>query len=473
MKAFRLLLLVLLLTGVGHRAAQAQRPVQVDLDHAAFAYDASQALLELYLAFEAVTLPYEPADDGYQALLPVNLTLRHSSQKVLAGTPNTPVWQDSLLLRFAMADTSQLAPGQLFVHQLRTSVPPGEYEMNLVVPADAARQRQRLELRHDVLVPDFAQTGLVGLSDITLSSGIQPSDDRQNPFYKNGLLIQPNANQLYGQGLNQLFYYAEAYHTAGAAGDDGQYTLYSYISEANRPQPVGDLQRRVRREARNPDVLVGAFDLGKVPSGAYFLRLVLLNDKNEAVAEQSRKFFVFNPDVARAQVVGYEASFENSPYATMTAEEVDREFGYIGIIASDRERRRFRNIEDLDERRRFLMEFWRQRDPQPATPVNEFRDAFYQRLQYANERYASNREEGWQSERGRVIVKYGVPSSIEPHLYERDTAPYELWVYHGIPGEGQALFVFADRDGFGRFELIHSTVSGERSLPNWQQQIRK
>jgi hypothetical protein len=66
-----------------------------------------------------------------------------------------------------------------------------------------------------------------------------------------------------------------------------------------------------------------------------------------------------------------------------------------------------------------------------------------------------------------------MPSAVEPHLYDRDMEPYELWQYNNIPGEGQAIFVFADRNGFGEFELLHSTVSGEPKLPNWQQELRQ
>lgn len=467
----RLLPVALLLTVAGGVSAQAPLPLQVDLDHAAFAYNEESSLVEFYLAFEAASLGYQADTSGFVAALPINIQLRRSTQATLPGTPEEPVWQDSVLLRFAVPDTAALAPGQQFIHQLRTDVPPGEYELRLSILGDAGQGRRELELRRDVLVPDFSNEDLVGLSDITLASVIQPSDDRDNLFYKNGLLVQPNANQLFGVGLDQLYYYAEAYHADQTAGADGEYTLYAYVSEANRPQPIGTLERRMDREARSPDVLVGSFDLSALPSGAYFLRLALLNDNNESVAEQSRKFFIYNPNVERQAETAFEQSFEMSPYASMTEEQVTNEFERLRLIASEREQRRFRSIQDLDERRRFLMEFWQQRDPQPSTPINEFREEFFQRVQYANDRYSNAREEGWRTDRGRVIVKYGLPSNIEPHLYDRNLAPHEIWQYNNIPGEGQALFIFADRDGFGRFDLIHSTVSGELSLPNWRQEL--
>ncbi|QXD16375.1 GWxTD domain-containing protein [Rhodocaloribacter litoris] len=453
--------------------AQERRPVQVDVDHAAFAYDDRHALMEVYLAFAARDLTYQRAEAGYSARLPVDLALLHSTLPGLPAAPEAPVWQDSLTLQFVVPDTSALLTGQRFVHQLRTAVPPGEYTLRVIIPGDPARQRAELTLQRDVFIPDFSNPGLVGLSDLTLATAIEPSRDRENPFYKNGLVIRPNANQLFGSNLRRLFYYGEVYNLPAVLGDDASYTVLAYIAEANLPQPLPDYQQRTQRPVRHPDVLAGSFDISRLPSGSYFLRIALLNEANEALAEQARKFFVYNPGVERAGPTLVETDFENSQYAAMSEEEVSRAFAHIDLIATEQERRRMKGLRTLEARQRFLMEFWDKRDPNPNTTVNEFKDEFYQRLQYANDRYTSSLAEGWETDRGRILIKYGLPTNIEPHLFDRGVAPHEIWVYNNIPGEGQAQFIFADRNGFGQFELIHSTVAGERRLANWQEELRR
>lgn len=472
MKQMRYIFALFFLLGLWQgAAAQSALPIQVDLDHATFAYDADQSLVEVYMAFGANSLQYTSVEEGFLARLPLDLSVQRSTDATLEGTPEDAVWQDTLTLSFVLPDTTGLLPGQYFVHQLRVPVRPGEYELHVTVPEDPAMGRSRLRLQRDILVPDFSQSQLVGLSDITLATTINQSEERDNPFFKNGLVIRPNANQLYGEGLNRLFYYAEAYNTDAVVEDDEKYTLLAYIAEANRPQPLPGLERRNERDPRSPDVLVGTFNLKSLPSGSYFLRLAVLDDENQALAEQSRKFFIFNPSVQREEPVALEASFETSEYATMSEEEVDKSFEHVAVIATDRDKRRMRSIQDLDERRRFLMDFWRARDPNPTTPVNEFKDEYYSRLQYANERYSSSLTEGWKSDRGRTLIKYGPPAQIEPHLYDRESLPYEIWQYNNIPGEGQAIFIFADRNSFGEFELLHSTVSGEPKMSNWQQEL--
>ena len=467
----RPLFAALLLVFPNSLLAQNELPVNIDVDHASFAYGDNQSLVEFYLAIDAASLEFADGDEGFAARLPVHLEMVTASTAGIEQATEDVVWADTSLLQFAVQDTSEISSGQHFIHQIRAAVRPGEYELRLTVPSSEERGRSEVQLRRDVFVPDYPSDGEAALSDVTLASEIVQLDDRNSPFYKNGLVIRPNANLLYGQGLSRLFYYAEAYGTEAVAGSDGEYTLYTYIAEANRPQPVAGLQKRLQREARAPDVIVGHFDLESLPSGSYFLRLALLNEDNESVVEQSRKFFVDNPGVEREQAPAVEMDFETSPYAGMSEEEVEQALAHIAIIANDTERRRVGGLDDLDAKRRFLMDFWEKRDDSPTTPVNEFKEEFYRRVQYANDRYSSNRRPGWETDRGRTVVKYGFPSQIEPHLYDRDTAPHEIWTYNSIPGEGQAMFVFADLNGFGEFELLHSSVPGERSIPNWEQEL--
>ena len=60
-------------------------PVQVDVDHAAFAYEESNSLVEMYLAFEASTLSYVSTDQGFLASLPVSIQVVRSTQASLAS----------------------------------------------------------------------------------------------------------------------------------------------------------------------------------------------------------------------------------------------------------------------------------------------------------------------------------------------------------------------------------------------------
>ena len=451
-------------------SSTAQQAPQIDIDYASFAYDEQESLVELYMAIEASSLTYEASDSLYTSTIPLELSLHSSSDADLDVSAERVVWEQETDLQFAVTDPSLITEGQVFLRQIRLTVVPGEYELQIAMPLSG---QDPVQASRDVIIPDYDQQESCALSDITLASRITPSEDREDPFYKNGLHIRPNASQLYGEGAARLFYYAEAYNTACAASDTDEYTMLIYVSEANRPTAITGLQKRSKRAVRLTDVLVGTFNLSALVSGTYFLRMVVLDNANESKVEQSRKFFVFNPvaDSALAQPVVARETFETSGYATMPEDEVEQGLEHIQVIATDQELRRIKRVEDLNERRRLLMDFWLVRDPTPNSGVNEFRDEFYNLLMYANERYSVQRVEGWETDRGRVLIKYGRPSAIEQHQYDRGFKPYEIWKYNNISGEGQADFIFADLDGFGDYELVHSTVAGERKLPDWIRRI--
>jgi GWxTD domain-containing protein len=466
-------LLVGLLAGVlsAYAVTAQDLPIQLDVDHASFAHDDSASMLEVYLAFEAKTLPFSYSERGFSVVLPVDISIRRSTDGLLPGSSIEAVWSDSLDLTFVVADTTGLQEGQQFLHQVHAAVSPGAYEVHVAVPAGA--NRQEVTLRRDVVVSDYSDSDVAELSDITLASEVRKASSEDEAFYKNGLVVKPNAKQLFGTGLSQVFFYAEAYNLNTLAPESEQYTLLSYIARANLSGPIENLQRRATRPIRHPDVIVGDFDLSGLPSGSYFLRIAVLNSDNESVVERSRKFFVYNPHIQRVVTQGPETDFETSRYANMAVEEVDKMNAHIRSIATVAEKARMKGIEDLGERRRFLMQFWIIRDPNTNTQVNEFQEEFYRRLQYANDRYTTAFDEGWETDRGVTLLRHGSPSNVEPHLFDRGMRPHEIWQYNDIPGEGQAILVFADRDGYGFFELLHSTVAGERKLPNWKTEIRE
>jgi GWxTD domain-containing protein len=342
--------------------------------------------------------------------------------------------------------------------------------MAIDIPATSGSTPSRVG--RDILVHDYQVSERVRLSDITLATQIERSDDRTSVFYKNGLSVMPNPGLLYGAGLQTLFYYLEAYHIPTVVSDS-TYTVLMYIAESTLPTPIQGLQKRTERTVRSPDILLGSFDTGALPSGSYNIHAVLLDADNAALGEVTKKFFVYNPGIERVVApTAVDEEFETSIYASMSEEEADENIEYAKIIASDGERRDLRRARNLEGKRRALQDFWKKRDPDPASPINEFRQEFFGRLQYSKERYSSQYREGWKTDRGRVLLKYGMPSHIDPHHYDRDAAAHEIWEYTNIPGEGRAIFVFADVAGFDEFELIHSNVTGERKSMNWEAEIR-
>jgi len=141
----------------------------------------------------------------------------------------------------------------------------------------------------------------------------------------------------------------------------------------------------------------------------------------------------------------------------------------VAYIITKEEKRAFNALVTDEERENFIEQFWRRRDPNPDTEENEYREEYYERIAYANEKFASGIP-GWKTDRGRVYIAWGKPDSIESHpsggSYDRPsyegggsttTYPFEIWFYRHLDGVGDGLEIeFVDPTGTGEYRMARN-----------------
>jgi len=181
------------------------------------------------------------------------------------------------------------------------------------------------------------------------------------------------------------------------------------------------------------------------------------------------KFFVFRAeDFAASQPVpGVVPGPDEIQIKALSDQEINDAIEELKFLLDDAQ---WRSLAALtpDGKRQFLIRFWRERDPDPATAVNEYRVSFNERRGYADQKFGYLNKSGWKTDRGRVYLLYGPPDKIDFHPHDIDARPYEIWYYDSI--EGGVMFVFVDRNNFGDYRLVHSTKSGELYRSDWYQQ---
>ena len=137
----------------------------------------------------------------------------------------------------------------------------------------------------------------------------------------------------------------------------------------------------------------------------------------------------------------------------------------VDPIISAAELEAWKKLQTNQEREKFIEDFWYRRDPDPDTNENEYRESYYERLDYVNEHFSSGIP-GYKTDRGRAYLKYGKPDEIDSHpsggRYEREasegggstsTYPFERWFYRSIPGRAGAQLEFVDPTGTGEYRL--------------------
>jgi len=308
------------------------------------------------------------------------------------------------------------------------------------------------------------------LSDIQLCSNIiENSDNTQSYFYKNTYEAYPNPSNLYGEQLPILFYYIELYDLQ-KGGSQNNLKFITKILDS-RGEEKYSKEKFIQRKY-NSIVEVGAVNITKFSSGTYTLAIYLIDSLNNFGLVSSKKFFVFNPSIKEEIVLRRsDADLLSSEFNVMNEEELNLAFEQSKYIASSDEIKRWNSLNNIEAKRVFLFNFWKQRDPNPNTPENERKLEYFERVKKADEMFRGTREKGWRSDRGRVFIVYGEPSEIDRYPNEMDAYPYEIWSYNNI--EGGVIFVFGDITGTGQLFLIHSTHRGEMHDENWFRRVQK
>jgi GWxTD domain-containing protein len=460
MKRYGLIVLIVLIAG---SAWASSRQIRMSLDWSTFHYDEEQYLFELYYSFPQTQLTYTETESGFQA---------QTMGKI-------QVFQDDTLFtnylwknQNVVPDTATLNPATAVLDEIKLVLPPGSFSCLFVL--QDVKQPDNADSAFFRLPLDPRDKNGPALSSLQISNSIRRATEPvDSPFYKNTLIVEPNPSLIFSKDMPMLFFYAEAYHLPNARTENGYNLHYSVTTPDG--QPVANIKDKTvnKTQVVHPSVEFGMINVGRLSSGTYLLNVKLLDSKESVIDSRQKKFFIYQPGevVTEKKLFAEQQQYASSPFAQMDSALIAKEYQYVYYIVSDEEKPVWDETNTLDAQRHFLYNFWAGRDPVPDTFENEYRLEYLRRIEYANQNFRTMGRDGWTTDRGRVYAIYGVPSDIDRHPNEANVHPYTIWNYHNIQDGGE--FVFADLDGHGTYELIHSNVLGEIQNYDYMGVLRK
>jgi GWxTD domain-containing protein len=132
------------------------------------------------------------------------------------------------------------------------------------------------------------------------------------------------------------------------------------------------------------------------------------------------------------------------------------------------EREVFFSLSSERERDLFIETFWKQRDPTPGTPQNEYREEHMKRFLYANTQLnRGTPREGWMTDMGRIHILLGPPVSIDRYPSSAGVHPCQIWYYYGDKTKGLPTYfsiLFYQRGGSGEYKLYNPASDGPAAL---------
>jgi GWxTD domain-containing protein len=140
----------------------------------------------------------------------------------------------------------------------------------------------------------------------------------------------------------------------------------------------------------------------------------------------------------------------------------------VTYIIAPKEKDVFLALQTDRDRDFFIEAFWKQRDPTPGTPENEYKDEHLKRVAYANKFYGrGTTRPGWKTDRGRFHIILGPPAGIERFEVSAHIVPCEGWSYYGDARKdlpAHFVLLFFQRGGVGEYKLYDPVADGPASL---------
>ncbi len=313
----------------------------------------------------------------------------------------------------------------------------------------------------------FDSTTRFSISGLQVCSEISP-DSSVDEFRRNGYLLVPYAEKVFGKAFPILYLYWEQYNQKPDSLCRYQISVLSSRSQT----PVKPTVTREKVIVANRTFNVEALRIHDLPTGSFLVKVNSQAFPSGRIDSSFSRFFIYSDSI--------------SPLAR-SQKPVQPAYNPAIILLSDIHYIADQSILDAvakltpEEQRTWAVNFWRDRDPTPSTPYNESMEQYRTRLETV-ETYTYRDKPGWQTDRGRVMLFYGPPDDITDNAFESSITteesnkvtgsnrPYIVWKYNNIGGG--AFFVFGDLRLFGDYELLHSTMPGERQDESWYRRLR-
>ena len=400
------------------------------------------ALQEFYTVLDARQLQFVPEAGSFVAQIDLSITITDAGGQ--------PAGEENWTRNFSVTDLRKLKEtGGVVRDQIGFSLKPGEYQVAMAVEdiyGDAHGTADAM-----LTVEDF-ETASLSSSGILFASRVEPAAG-EGRFVRNGWEVVPRTTRIYKLGDPVPFYH-ELYNLSPGA-DPGAFDV-RYALLSGDGVPVGDTVDHRFKKGGESAVLIDSISTEGLEAGRYLFEVQSRDLDNKLQTRRRTPVMLQQEGEA-----GEELTDDQKRSLTF--------YRHIKWVAEEKDLKVYDDLNTLESRDKFLKVFWKKLDPTPYTPVNEMLVEHIRRMRYSDNNFSGGqRTEGYDTDKGRVYVKYGPPSDREYRSAVDSVKPYEIWTYQS---QGTYEFIFRDRRGLGVYELVHSTYPGELYNPEWPNEI--
>lgn len=423
--------------------------LDLSVNKAAFQYKNTK-YLEVYLQVLGSTVTYKDiAGSKKQASVELTILIKNDSQiynfeKFILNSPENDFAEDFIGIR-------------------RFKIENGNYD--LVVEARDLNFPENTYYSSIDFSVDFSEK--LCISDFQLLAKIKKNSDASNPFVKNGYYMEPTLFSYLPNSIDTLGIYFEIYNAQNLQkGSKVKLNINSGFRSENPKELVAKQLELIPGELVP---VLTQLDIKGLSSGNYHLKAEIIDQFGVARYSSSVNFQRSNP-VGGNETNMASKSYENSFVHKLNNDSLMYSLKAMIPILNGTQSDALNNIitaKKYSEGKYFLWRYWFEKNAvSPETAYNQ-----YMKYAYAVDKtYRSQVGYGFETDRGYIYLKYGMPTDLVTRESEPTAPPYEIWFYDHIEQGKQknVRFIFyipslAHND----YELLHSTCIGEKNNPKW------
>jgi len=426
--------------------------------------------IEAYIAVAGNTLVFHEEEDGkFQVKVNVDLLLQQLQEgdtiDLVSRNYNLKLPEGSRPADTTLSQRSQANP--FYMHTLPL---PGKGTYLLQVMAtdsNAHFSSKRLAMQEFIVdsltALDFA------FSDIKWVAGELPLEARDGRKFASRDELIPMVTNSTFFNEDSLVFYQELYHTDQILDENFLIRCVIYQGDNRLWQTE---TRGQPRSPRTVNIYKEAIRITELSSNTYYLQVELVNRKNRPVKTFRQKFYVFNsrkdPNFEFLSAAG---NPESDLFNEYSEEQLDYYLRTLTYNATEQEQNFMRVLETYEQKKNFLYSYFAKRR-RGDQKIQDLWRGHLAAVSYSNQEFKSAFREGWQTDRGRVFLKYGIPNDVERFPSEPNLVPYEIWRYNRLDVQNNIVFIFFDPDlATNEYPLLHSNKYGEYNNPRWKSQL--
>lgn len=414
-----------------------------------------KAFVEVYLNVMGTSVEYKLLDSlSYQAAVDVLILIKEEGQiinfnRYILNGPVSKYQLDFMdVQRFGLADGSY----QLEVELMDTndSTNHAKYERDFII--------------------DY-QNNKVLQSDVQLIRSFQPSQER-SLFVKNGFHLEPLPYNFYYKTDSLLIFYQELYNSNEVFDD--QFLLRYVIEREHGNKKMEAVMMGHKKLTPKPvNVILVRKNISKLESGNYRLLVEIKNRQGETISQKESRFQRSNPyrdeemlastDLDEVFVADLDSMELRYSLKAIASNVDEASVEVLNLVIAKR---------GVEAQKRYLFSFWARLHPEnPKAAYLKYMEV----AKAVDNKYKSGFGYGFETDRGRVFMKYGKPNDVLTVENEPSAPPYEIWFYDRVPSDPpqtNVKFLFYNPSlAGGNYQMLHSTCLGEVQNLQWEVEL--